>query len=100
MDDALTKLLEMAARPGEPRTYEDAASWWADHRARTSGFDAPIDRAIASALSVDRVAWAFAGGYLRVARRDGRGRRPSARHPHELRWQDAARAQTVGDDPG
>jgi len=57
-------MLELAARPPAARSFADAAAWWKDQKARTATFDAPIDRAIIGALSVDRVAWAFAGGYL------------------------------------
>lgn len=64
MNDAMMAMLQMAARSHEGRSFADAAAWWIDHRDRTAAFDAPIDRAIVGALSVDRVAWAFAGGYL------------------------------------
>jgi hypothetical protein len=64
MNDPMMSMLEEAVRPHVVRSFADAAGWWADHRIRTATFDAPIDRAIVGALSVDRVAWAFAGGYL------------------------------------
>lgn len=57
-------ILERASRPPALVHPPDAAAWWADHRERTRGIEAPIDRAIVSALAVDRVAWAFAAGYL------------------------------------
>lgn len=60
----VTEILRLAASPPAPTPYPDAGAWWRDHLARTASFAAPIDRAITGALAVDRVAWAFAGGYV------------------------------------
>lgn len=62
-DDA-TAVLEASTAPPEAATsYEGPSSWWRAHRERTRGLARPIDRAIVGATEVDRVAWAFAGGY-------------------------------------
>lgn len=60
----MIELLRAATAPPPPSPYPNAAAWWRDHLQRTARFEAPIDRAIASALGVDRIAWAFAGGYV------------------------------------
>lgn len=57
-------MLSLAASPPAALSFDGAAAWWASHLSRTAAFDAPIDRAIVGALSVDRVAWAFGGGYV------------------------------------
>jgi hypothetical protein len=56
---ALTAVLGPAAM----EAFADARAWWADHLAATASFDVPIDRAIAGATRVDRLGYAFAGGY-------------------------------------
>lgn len=57
-------LLDQAAAPPPSMSFDNPAAWWASHLSRTAAFEAPIDRAIVGALAVDRVAWAFAGGYV------------------------------------
>ena len=44
-------------------SFDTPASWWRDHLERTKAFAAPIDRAIVGAACVDRLGFAFAGGY-------------------------------------
>lgn len=56
-------LLRRAVAPPPPVSYPDLDAWWRDHLHRTAPCATPIDRAIVGALAVDRVAWAFAGGY-------------------------------------
>lgn len=60
----MISMLDAAAAPPIARSFDGPSAWWADHLARTAVLSAPIDRAIVGALSVDRVAWAFAGGYV------------------------------------
>jgi acyl-CoA dehydrogenase len=59
----LDQALDAALAPGPMLTFETPAAWWKDHLARTAAFDVPIDRAIVGAASVDRLGFAFAGGY-------------------------------------
>ncbi|MDQ3031933.1 MAG: acyl-CoA dehydrogenase family protein [Myxococcota bacterium] len=60
MHDLLARVL----RPIDPPlAFERATDWWADHRAATRSLERPIDRAIAGAARVDRLGFAFAGGY-------------------------------------
>jgi acyl-CoA dehydrogenase len=56
-------LLSAVLSPPPVRTFESAAAWWADHVAITRGLERPIDRAILGATVVDRLGFAFAGGY-------------------------------------
>jgi acyl-CoA dehydrogenase len=55
--------LSAALSPGPVRTFESAAVWWADHSEMTRSIEQPIDRAIVGATVVDRLGYAFAGGY-------------------------------------
>ncbi len=64
MHSHVTAMLDRAAAPPPSVSFEGPAAWWASHQSRTVAFEAPIDRAIVGALAVDRVAWAFAGGYV------------------------------------
>ena len=64
MHSHATAMLDRAAAPPPWVSFENPAAWWASHQSRTAAFEAPIDRAIVGALAVDRVAWAFAGGYV------------------------------------
>ncbi len=59
----LDLVLGTVLAPGPMLAFESPADWWRDHRARTAVFAAPIDRAIAGATQVDRLGFAFAGGY-------------------------------------
>ncbi len=59
LDDVLHTVLA----PGAMLAYDTPAAWWRDHLARTARFSLPIDRAIAGATQVDRLGFAFAGGY-------------------------------------
>lgn len=59
----LDAVLAAVLRPGPVLAYDTPAAWWRDHLARTAAFDLPIDRAIAGAACVDRLGFAFAGGY-------------------------------------
>lgn len=59
LDDVLRPVLAPAAL----LTFDSPPAWWRDHLARTAAFTVPIDRAIVGAASVDRVGFAFAGGY-------------------------------------
>lgn len=58
-----TLLFRALLRPEPARAHESAAAWWADHVATTAELARPIDRAIAGAAIVDRLGYAFAGGY-------------------------------------
>ena len=44
-------------------TFDSSPAWWADHLARTAALVSPIDRAIVGATRIDRLGFAFAGGY-------------------------------------
>jgi hypothetical protein len=59
LDDVLARVLA----PEPMRAFDSPAAWWRDHVERTRGFAAPIDRAIVGATCVDRVGFAFSGGY-------------------------------------
>lgn len=44
-------------------SFDTPSAWWRDHVERTKAFADGIDRAIVGAASVDRLGFAFAGGY-------------------------------------
>lgn len=54
--------------PREPLVFAGAAEWWRDHVEATRSIDLPIDRAIAGAVRVDRLGYAFGGGYAAALR--------------------------------
>ncbi|MFW6049614.1 MAG: acyl-CoA dehydrogenase family protein [Myxococcota bacterium] len=58
----LTVSLDGAEVPG-------VAAWWARHADRARGFAAPVERAMAAAVAMDRLGWAFASGYQEALRR-------------------------------
>lgn len=60
--------LARVMQPPDPLGFDDAASWWADHLDATRGIDRPVDRAIVGATRVDRLGFAFAGGYAAALR--------------------------------
>lgn len=65
----LHEVLTRVLRPLDPPlVFESAGEWWEDHLDATSYFDRPIDRAIAGAARVDRLGFAFAGGYAAALR--------------------------------
>jgi hypothetical protein len=59
LDDVLSHVLA----PGPMLAFDSARGWWPDHLARTTHYAAAIDRAIVGAARVDRLGFAFAGGY-------------------------------------
>jgi alkylation response protein AidB-like acyl-CoA dehydrogenase len=66
MDDVLRLLLETPPAPASP--LEDAAAWWAHHRALAARHPSPALLALAGGLAADRPAWAFASGYQAALR--------------------------------
>lgn len=65
----LHEVLTRVLRPLDPPlAFGSAREWWDDHLGATSYFDRPIDRAIAGAARVDRLGFAFAGGYAAALR--------------------------------
>lgn len=63
------ELLAHVLRPlDEPLSFEHTSAWWADHRRATQALERPIDRAIVGATRVDRLGFAFAGGYAAALR--------------------------------
>jgi acyl-CoA dehydrogenase len=64
-----SELLARVLWPGDPPpVLERAEDWWADHLEATRDLARPIDRAIAGAARVDRLGFAFAGGYAAALR--------------------------------
>jgi acyl-CoA dehydrogenase len=59
----MSAVLSAVLAPPPIRTFDGAAAWWADHLERTRQIERPIDRAIVGATVVDRLGFAFAGGY-------------------------------------
>lgn len=59
----MVDVLAAVLSPSPVRAFPDAATWWAHHSAMTSALERPIDRAILGATIVDRLGFAFAGGY-------------------------------------
>jgi acyl-CoA dehydrogenase len=59
LSDALASVLH----PGPMVAFDSPADWWRDHLSRTRSFTLPIDRAMVGAAAVDRLGFAFAGGY-------------------------------------
>lgn len=47
-----------------PLCYERTSDWWRDFQETTHGIALPVDRAIASAARVDRLAYVLAAGYI------------------------------------
>ena len=65
----LADLLTRVMRPIDPPlVFESAAEWWEDHVDATADLERPIDRAICGATRVDRLGFAFAGGYAAALR--------------------------------
>lgn len=65
----LADLLTRVMRPIDPPlVFESAAEWWDDHADATADLERPIDRAICGATRVDRLGFAFAGGYAAALR--------------------------------
>jgi acyl-CoA dehydrogenase len=60
---ARAPLEQLLAAPLEAAPCEDAASWWARHRALARDCSDPMALAIAGGSAADRVGWAFASGY-------------------------------------
>ncbi|MCK6548953.1 acyl-CoA dehydrogenase family protein [Myxococcota bacterium] len=56
-------VLDPILAPGPIEVFEDVERWWPAHVDATAHLDAPIDRAIVGASRVDRLGFAFAGGY-------------------------------------
>jgi len=54
--------------PLEAAPCEDAASWWARHRALAQEWTDPMALAIAGGAAADRTGWAFASGYQAALR--------------------------------
>jgi acyl-CoA dehydrogenase len=65
MDAILSHLLTVAVDGVE---VSSVPAWWARHGERAGPFDTPVDRAMAAALSMDRLGWAFASGYQEALR--------------------------------
>lgn len=64
MDGDVGAVLDAVITPlATPVALANASEFWRDHRAATARFTSPIDRAIVSATRVDRLGYAFAGGY-------------------------------------
>jgi acyl-CoA dehydrogenase len=61
-------MLETLLNPPPIVTFDSAAAWWQDHLRATRHLERPIDRAIAGAARVDRLGYAFAGGYAAALR--------------------------------
>jgi hypothetical protein len=65
----LPSLLSSVLTPHErPAAPDDLASWWPSYRAITRDIELPIDRAIVGASLVDRLGYAFFGGYSEALR--------------------------------
>ncbi|MFW5926358.1 MAG: acyl-CoA dehydrogenase family protein [Myxococcota bacterium] len=62
-------LRHLLTAPLDAAEVRDVASWWRRHGEGATGFATPIDRAMAAALTMDRVGWAFASGYQEALRR-------------------------------
>ncbi len=54
---------ELAGIQSAARAYDDLDAWWADHRQLDEQFADSFDRAFVGAMRVDRLGYAFAGGY-------------------------------------
>lgn len=55
--------LDAVLHPGDAICFDTPAAWWTSHVARTTALALPVDRAIVGAACVDRLGFAFAGGY-------------------------------------
>jgi acyl-CoA dehydrogenase len=64
-----TLLAHLVTAPLPEGSVDDVDAWWDLHRARAGAFDVPVDRAMAAALCMDRLGWAFASGYQEALRR-------------------------------
>ncbi|AKF09049.1 acyl-CoA dehydrogenase family protein [Sandaracinus amylolyticus] len=65
----LHEVMTRVLRPLDPPlAFERASDWWEDHLDATRYFERPVDRAIAGAARVDRLGFAFAGGYAAALR--------------------------------
>ncbi|UJR78460.1 acyl-CoA dehydrogenase family protein [Sandaracinus amylolyticus] len=65
----LHEVMTRVLRPLDPPlAFERASDWWEDHLEATRYFERPVDRAIAGAARVDRLGFAFAGGYAAALR--------------------------------
>jgi acyl-CoA dehydrogenase len=63
-----TILEHLLVAPLDGAELPDVDAWWARHRAVAVPFERPVDRAMAAALQMDRLGWAFASGYQEALR--------------------------------
>lgn len=74
--EALLSHLLTAPPQGEVSTVDD---WWTLHRACADAWRVPVDRAMAAAVRMDRLGWAFASGYQEALRHLVPGLPPEAK---------------------
>lgn len=63
MESVEAILRHLLTAPLEAGEVPDVAGWWERHRRHAGAFGSPVMRAMAGALQMDRLGWAFASGY-------------------------------------